>query len=586
MKMRSERSRRFLIHHLIPVFLFLFISVLIFRNLIGSEGEIINADLIKPPDLERFFQFFNPMWSERENINVISRLPQLLIYLPFFGIGFLFGLDTAGVLILMFIFIEFLAGTSMFYVSRYLLKKTYRNKDLFITVAAFSAGLAYMWNTFLIQRTFHPILRLAYAIAPIIIITLIIGLENRKPKYIILTGFLWCLVCANTHWAVYGAILLFSFIVFNFLLEFAHSLHRGKLLAFKETFVPHLTYMIILVGFFAVFSAYWLVPGFLMGGTSRYGYVLAIERLQNFYSESSMIDIMSAYGQHHLAPSMFRTDSPILGNPAMRELMIVLNFGLFIVGMLALVLKPKNRYVAFFSIFALVSLFLATCVNVFPSFGIWLILDAPLHEWYGWAFRSSKISGLLVMSLCFLLGFTLMEILTRIRNSEIGNVNLKKGITLFIIFLLFLSILLPNWPLATGDINGLLTPVEMPDEFAQVNQWLEAQAGDFNVLWVPRYSGEDVEWNEGHRMYQDIAGFSSSRPTYNYYDSYQRAHRNCFHFFTSVVDLYYYSMPNTNATNNLGKMLAPLGIRYIIYHDDNAIRRDRGYVLLDYLYNQ
>ena len=59
----------------------------------------------------------------------------------------------------------------------------------------------------------------------------------------------------------------------------------------------------------------------------------------------------------------------------------------------------------------------------------------------------------------------MVEIITRIKESKFKNINLKKGITAVIICFLLFSIILPKWPLATGDHSGWLLPVKMPDEF-------------------------------------------------------------------------------------------------------------------------
>ena len=165
-KLRSERGRRIIVNHLLPISIFLLISVLIFRNLIGVDGEIVNGDLVRPPDSGRLLHYYYPIWSEYESVTLISRLPQLMFYLPFIEMGLLFGMDTTEILVIIFIFIETLAGLSMYYASRYLLKKTYKNHDQKIIIASFSAGLAYMWSAYLIFQSFHPFMRVAFAFPP------------------------------------------------------------------------------------------------------------------------------------------------------------------------------------------------------------------------------------------------------------------------------------------------------------------------------------------------------------------------------------------------------------------------------------
>ena len=92
----------------------------------------------------------------------------------------------------------------------------------------------------------------------------------------------------------------------------------------------------------------------------------------------------------------------------------------------------------------LISIFLATLVNLSLEFGTWLVTKAPLHEIYGWSFKTPVISQFVILSLCFLLGFSLVEIFTRIERSKLENANLKKGISMMITFTLLISILIPK----------------------------------------------------------------------------------------------------------------------------------------------
>ena len=101
-KIRSDKGKEFFINHLIPFLILLCLSIIIYRNIIGVEGEFINADLVRPPELDRFYELFTPMWRENESVTTMSRLPGLLFYLPFFGLGFLVNSGTSEVLVLIF----------------------------------------------------------------------------------------------------------------------------------------------------------------------------------------------------------------------------------------------------------------------------------------------------------------------------------------------------------------------------------------------------------------------------------------------------------------------------------------------------
>ena len=572
-----------IISDFIPILFFLLLSIFIFRKLIVTDGIIVNGDLCKPPELGRYFHWFYPMWRGADSVSVISRLPGLLFLAPFFAFGSIFNLDTTEVLILVFIFIEFTAGISMYYASRHVLQRTYKKINPKIVVASLIAGLAYMWSVYLIHHSFHPFIRVSYALAPLLLLMCMKGLETRKMKYLIFTGFIWCIASGDVHWVVYGAILLFSYILFNFIPELFNSSEENRLVKFKRALIFHLKSFGVLTASFIGFSAYWLLPGFLMGGTSRYGTTITASSLSQWYSRATFANIIRDQGEHHYAQEMFTSNSEILGSVFMQDLIYYIGFGVFIFGIIAILLVRKNRYVRFFTLFAIFTLFIATSVNIFPKIGNWLILKAPLSGLYGWALRTPKISQFLIFSLSFLLGFTVVELLSRIDNRKNFGIRMKKAAAVSVAGLLVLSILLPGWPLASGDLNTQLARTEMPDEFDQANQWLNRQEGDFKVLWIPKYTSNDVSWNEGHRTVHDIAGVASSLPSYIYYSRHIQPNRYGIYFFSSMTDLYRYSKVYDNATNNLGKILAPLGIKYILFHDDMATKIGDSDIMLQHL---
>ena len=186
--------------------------------------------------------------------------------------------------------------------------------------------------------------------------------------------------------------------------------------------------------------------------------------------------------------------------------------------------------------------------------------------------KKFKIIKFIILGLSILIGFTVIEMLLRAEKIKNININFRKSAVIAIISILFISIILPNWPLATGDLNGRLTPTIMPDEFGDANSWLEDQPGDFKVIWMPKYNSQDVEWNSEHRTILDIASMSSSKPTYVFNNPHMQPNRYGIYSLSSIFGSYDHSIIVSNSTNELGKLLAPLGIKYILFHDDNATK--------------
>ena len=654
-KLKCKFTKKFIINHLLPILFFLFLSIFIFRNIIGIDGVIINGDFIYQPDLKKFSQSFYSMWDSDIDLNGLTRLPRLLFYIPFIEIGFLFNLNTTDIIVMGFIFCEFLAGISMYYSSRYILIKTYKkicNKNTIseifectnckykfpisvspgdkiciscpkcnekslinftkeekdfkfakepyvietdstlqnrINIASLIAGLTYMWSFFLLQNYLFPQHRFAYALTPFIILSLIIGLEKKKLIYILLTGFLWCLACADMHWTVHGAILLFSYILYHFLLEFFQFFNTGKFNAFKVSFISHFKIFIILISSFISFSAYWFIPGLFMVGTSRYPATIYEDLNLHFYEQAQLINLM-ADNQPALffqTEALFSRTENILNSSVMQYLFLIMGLSLFIFVFIALIMKPKNKYILFFSIFMLITLFLASIPIFSPDLYYWFTTKAPLSNLYGWVFKRPMILQFMMLSLAFLIGFTVVEVITRINKSKIKNISLKKVIVIIIFCLLLFSIIIPKWPLATGDHNGVLKPVKIPNDFEQANSWLEKQNGDFKVLWLPKYCGDYIDWYPGTRINKDIAGLISSKPTYEFWCTAFAPNGYGVHFFSATI----YTLNDDallllNSTNNFGKFFAPLGIKYIIFHDDNATSWDNySYKNADKIFN-
>lgn len=345
------------------------------------------------------------------------------------------------------------------------------------------------------------------------------------------------------------------------------------------------------------FAAFWIIPGVGMGGASLYGVSLTSDSLTRMnVGKSTVLDMVGKQGVHHMSDDMFLAEG-FLGTPLMQDILFVMGFTLFILAFSSLFLRPRNRYVIYFSLLALVSIFLSAMIDLAPDLSIWIIQDAPFANWYGWVFKTPKISQLILLSLSFMIGFTMIELLIRLDRSRTidgmprrGSVRWRRMLPKVIrhgtVVLVLSCLMLPNWPIGTGDMNGLLEPTDLPDEFDRVNHWLIDQEGDFKVLWLPKYASRDVDWNPGRRTTMDLAALTTSRPTY-IFDTPHRAHYTGIYYLESLFsDNTYSSMVLGNTTSSLGEMLTPLGVKYIVYHDDNATKKDRGQGIYENLFVQ
>jgi hypothetical protein len=108
-------------------------------------------------------------------------------------------------------------------------------------------------------------------------------------------------------------------------------------------------------------------------------------------------------------------------------------------------------------------------------------------------------------------------------------------------------------PSFTGNLQGVYVPANVPEAYQIVNDWLKAQDGDFNVLWLPPNTNT-VSWNSPRVTNLYFVAASSSKPSFQW-------------FSRNVLYYIYYQIYHNN-TLNIGKTLSILGIKYIIYHND------------------
>ena len=130
---------------------------------------------------------------------------------------------------------------------------------------------------------------------------------------------------------------------------------------------------------------------------------------------------------------------------------------------------------------------------------------------------------------------------------------LKIFIPLSLVCLLVASILLYDFPsYFSGNYQGTFEPHQIPQALQRTNDWLSKQPGDFEVLWLPP-PGQPPKWNPvgGPNVYLD----SSPKPGI------------AVDFSSVYLNLIYYALIY-NQTTVLGKLIVPLDVRFVVFHDD------------------
>ncbi|RLG88900.1 MAG: hypothetical protein DRO18_00500 [Thermoprotei archaeon] len=114
----------------------------------------------------------------------------------------------------------------------------------------------------------------------------------------------------------------------------------------------------------------------------------------------------------------------------------------------------------------------------------------------------------------------------------------------------------------TGDINGALTPSELPNEYYIIDALIDQKSDAFRVIWVPEFEGiRQPMWKKNSAGSWGILYHGSPRPTY---DSNRMPYKVFYDFTLGIHD----SLLDRNETESLSRMLAAIGIKYIIIHKD------------------
>jgi hypothetical protein len=525
------------------------------------------------------------MWNGNLSISTLSRLPQLLLLYPFLGIAGAMGMDTAQFLKAELVTIWALTGIFMFYTSRYLLEEKGVGKRIDPSIAAIMAGVIYAWNGFGIAHMFHPFMRIAIALAPILLLTLYIGFSRGKVPLVILGGLLWCLMCGGVHWMVYGGILSFIVLVYFLIKDYLENKGAPRRVLLRG-WGSHIGLFMLLLVSFVLFSSYWLLPGYAMGNTSLYGNIITHETLDSAYRNMDLGSLISLDASQLVTPRMFESENPFLSSSSMVVTISLMGFFLLAFALTGFLFPDRRGLKTLFLTILVIAYAQSLLMVYWPEGGTWLVLKAPLNGLYGWSFRTPKFVQFIFLAVAFLLAFSVHDVLSWLRRRRFSSI-VSQATAISVIAIVVISITLPNWPMATGDYNGNLYTVDLPGEFDQVFDWLDDQEGDFKVLWVPDYRSTQVDWNQGLRTNKDIIALSSPRPTYYFDDRHTQPNGYGIYFLESLFSPdHRSSLLYENSTDDLGKMLYPLGIRYVIFHDDNATTRGNDNELLEDLNHQ
>jgi len=553
----ENMERKKIITLIVITVFYISFSVFIYSALL-SPGIIVNEDLTEPRMLTEFVRQYVPLWNEN-GYSSIYHLSELGIYSPIFHLSNIVNILTVHVLFTYFIFLSTISGISMFLLTNFIFK--YYFKDNYnLQIASFVSSFVYFASPYIIEQITHPAIRYAYSLAPLLLLFIFKALETDVKKYSLISGLLWSISCADTHWIFFGFLLFIWSMIYAFVSKARiHSEKKDSVKKLLKRYVMHLS---IFLGSFLLFSSYFLLPAVLKGGASLYPNILTPKRLEIWFRNASPLNLFAMKGQFH---SRYGVPPDILKG-------IYLNIFLYLISILGLtsLLFKTKRYKTHLSILYILTFILSAGPNLFEGFYNWFMFEAPFHVQYAWAFRTPKISQFMVLSIAPLVGFTYLEISEKSDKYDRHHI-----FKLAFLSMILISTIVPNYPFLTGDINGNLKTTTIPPDFEKINNWLYNQSENFKVFWAPQYY-EKPFWN-AHQT-GPIAELLSEKTTYQGWNNY--------YFATLGIEFSFKSILLENASKHIEAFYSPLNVKYLIIHNDVPEIKSRVESMLDILKGQ
>ncbi|WP_216698819.1 carbohydrate binding domain-containing protein [Methanotorris formicicus] len=465
----------------------------------------------------------------------------------FWIIGILLNLNVTQIVILERLLFQFFSFLGVFILLRYYLTEIMKNKNIKIVyLSSFIAGLFYSMNpSFWVGDSFWIGIQFSFTTLPWIIWSFSKVVLNKNWKYLIICALL---MATNTDehflWAGFPIILLL----------YAWFIFLVKILKEKKIDIYTILSPFLIILIFILLNIHKLI--IKPNNFSSYTYALTKEGLDICWMQATILNMLRAMS-HMSLPNQYFIKSFLFN--FLNSLMPIT---LIIPGMAFLSLiyykKKRNWIILFYSILLILSILPFFVGSPFKWIHYWIFFNLPI----GPAFRTWRISdAYIALSLSVLTAFSLYHILEKLYKK-------RKYIISIVISTILFVFCVYSWPLLTGDVNGLLSLVKVPNEYFETYSFLSNQLENFRVIYIPEFTysyGRETNlkpfWSSKCGMIQEFLTFSSPKPTF-----WPNLHWSQYYEFT--LSPYYHSLLTTGDTNTLSHFLGWVNIKYVVVHND------------------
>ncbi|MFB0561854.1 MAG: hypothetical protein ACETWM_11690, partial [Candidatus Lokiarchaeia archaeon] len=477
--------------------------------------------------------------------------------LPFFVLAFAFRLSIEVLAKLMLLVGLFLTGFLSYIAVKDVSQRAKGAKKEKIAFTSLVASFFYMLNPWSMDRVGHYFLWTSYALAPLVLLLAIKLTQQDKLNYhlIFLTSLVWSIASTSPFGVLFNTVLLFSWMLYSALLA-TLSRQYSRITLYTKA-------LVLTSSLYILFNAHWILSYITSSMTQivKPQYLLSWENVELLSRNSNFLNVIRLVGSWW--PQVQYWPNPPLYIP-----WILASVILPLSALTALLIR-RDKYTVYFSFMCILSIIVSMGSNgPFPQMYRWIVFDAPFSLAIGWLFRDpNKWNGLTALTYSFLLGISLSKILSydfrriSINFASKFRYSTKPLTSVLIVLFIISSLTLYVGPTVYSYFTQIYTPVNVPKEYYRVNDWLKKQNGDFRVLWLaPLSHGTQVNgllrysWAPDKPYTTGIDSWSSAKPSMA--PATNEAKRYTDFLYKSIMDGY------------VDKYLAPLGVRYIVYHND------------------
>lgn len=497
-KTEKIKIKKLIFYFLLPVFCF--------SQILFSPGVIgLRHDWTIPYFKEQLNSFgFEELhsWMEKSLGTPISYNSQFLLKIAV-GILGLLGLSPEVISKLFLIAPMIISGFSAYFLS-----KSLKMKD----ENAFLTGLFYMLTPLMFIKIVsgHILYLVSYALAPLCLKYFI----EKKP------------LKSGLVFALCGVQIQFFPMLFTMLLIYSF---------FSEDWKKHLKILIIVCIIAGLIHLPWIYAVFSnLEKSMQNASSMATEDWIRFLSPN-LTEIITLLGFGYFESVLLQGTIPLM-------VWGMVSFAVIALVFFSILLQPKNKIIQYFTLIALISLFL--CKGINPPFGeIFKILlyNFPLTAMFREVFN---LMFMLTISYSILFGFALQSISDKIKKSYLFP---------FAIIL----ILIYSWPFFTTNAGGNIQTVKIPEAYHELYKELQNENGEFRIYWTPGVF--PITYRELKYPGVDTLIAYSPKPSLDGYILYSYGDH-----YTTFID----NLMHNQGTQYLGDILSKSSVKYIIWRND------------------